>query len=123
MAVDTAAIRERPGRFDVAGLATSRLDALPPASRQLVEAMACLVHTVITLELAQRAMGEGDAQAEALVGGADPAGHGLLGIGDRAIALGGRFTVHSPTRRGDGAHGDAPDLRGPGRGSVDHAGG
>jgi predicted ATPase len=42
MAVDTAAIRERPGRFDVAGLATSRLDALPPASRQLVEATACL---------------------------------------------------------------------------------
>jgi signal transduction histidine kinase len=30
------------------------------------------------------------------VGGADPAGNGLVGIEDRATALGGRFTLHSP---------------------------
>jgi signal transduction histidine kinase len=30
------------------------------------------------------------------VGGADPGGHGLVGIEDRATTLGGRFTVHSP---------------------------
>ncbi|MGZ8648080.1 MAG: AAA family ATPase [Solirubrobacteraceae bacterium] len=30
------------------------------------------------------------------VGGADPGGHGLVGIEDRATALGGRFTLHSP---------------------------
>ena len=30
------------------------------------------------------------------VGGADPGGHGLIGIEDRATALGGRFTLHSP---------------------------
>jgi signal transduction histidine kinase len=33
-------------------------------------------------------------------GGADPQGHGLLGIGDRAAALGGRLRIHSP--RGEG---------------------
>jgi signal transduction histidine kinase len=30
------------------------------------------------------------------VGGADPGGHGLVGIGDRAIALGGRLDIQSP---------------------------
>jgi signal transduction histidine kinase len=30
------------------------------------------------------------------VGGADPGGHGLIGIEDRATALGGRFALHSP---------------------------
>jgi signal transduction histidine kinase/serine/threonine protein kinase len=30
------------------------------------------------------------------VGGADPDGHGLIGVDDRATALGGRFAVHSP---------------------------
>ena len=34
------------------------------------------------------------------VGGADPQGHGLLGIGDRAAALGGRLRIDSP--RGGG---------------------
>jgi signal transduction histidine kinase len=29
-------------------------------------------------------------------GGADPDGHGLLGLGDRAAALGGRLWVDSP---------------------------
>ena len=30
------------------------------------------------------------------IGGADPGGHGLVGIGDRVTALGGRFKVESP---------------------------
>ena len=30
------------------------------------------------------------------IGGADPAGHGLVGIGDRVSALGGRLEVTSP---------------------------
>jgi GAF domain-containing protein len=34
------------------------------------------------------------------IGGADPRGHGLLGIGDRAGALGGRMRVVSPPRGG-----------------------
>ncbi|WP_051323703.1 GAF domain-containing sensor histidine kinase [Candidatus Solirubrobacter pratensis] len=34
------------------------------------------------------------------VGGADPAGHGLVGIGDRATALGGRLRVESPAGGG-----------------------
>ncbi len=34
------------------------------------------------------------------VGGADPSGHGLVGIGDRATALGGRLKVESPAGGG-----------------------
>jgi GAF domain-containing protein len=34
------------------------------------------------------------------IGGADPGGHGLLGIGDRVAALGGELDVHSPTGGG-----------------------
>ena len=34
------------------------------------------------------------------VGGADPGGHGLVGIDDRVTALGGRLTILSP--RGGG---------------------
>jgi signal transduction histidine kinase len=34
------------------------------------------------------------------VGGADPAGYGLLGIGDRAAALGGRMRLDSPSGEG-----------------------
>jgi len=34
------------------------------------------------------------------VGGADPAGHGLLGIGDRVAALGGRLRIDSPPGAG-----------------------
>ena len=34
------------------------------------------------------------------IGGADPDGHGLVGLRDRAIALGGRLTVESPPGRG-----------------------
>lgn len=34
------------------------------------------------------------------IGGADPGGHGLVGLRDRAIALGGRLTVESPPGRG-----------------------
>jgi PAS domain S-box-containing protein len=34
------------------------------------------------------------------VGGANPEGHGLLGLRDRATALGGRLDVESPDRRG-----------------------
>ena len=34
------------------------------------------------------------------VGGADPDGHGLVGLGDRATALGGRLTVESPAGGG-----------------------
>ena len=36
------------------------------------------------------------------VGGADPCGSGLRGLADRVIALGGRFTLHSPA--GAGTH-------------------
>jgi signal transduction histidine kinase len=34
------------------------------------------------------------------IGGADPSGHGLLGIGDRAAALGGRLRIDSPRGAG-----------------------
>jgi signal transduction histidine kinase len=34
------------------------------------------------------------------LGGADPEGHGLLGLRDRATALGGRLDVKSPQRGG-----------------------
>ncbi len=30
------------------------------------------------------------------IGGADPGGHGLVGIGDRVTALGGRLKIESP---------------------------
>ena len=33
-------------------------------------------------------------------GGADPEGHGLVGLGDRATALGGRLSVESPPGSG-----------------------
>ena len=45
------------------------------------------------------------------IGGADPEGHGLLGIGDRVAALGGRLRIDSPRggrhRPGRGAAADA----------------
>ena len=34
------------------------------------------------------------------VGGADPTGHGLVGLADRVNALGGRLSVESPVGRG-----------------------
>ena len=34
------------------------------------------------------------------IGGADPRGHGLLGLGDRAAALGGRLEIDSPVGGG-----------------------
>ncbi len=34
------------------------------------------------------------------IGGADPSGHGLLGVGDRVAALGGRLRIDSPPRSG-----------------------
>jgi signal transduction histidine kinase len=34
------------------------------------------------------------------IGGADPGGHGLVGIGDRVTALGGRLTIESPVGGG-----------------------
>jgi GAF domain-containing protein len=34
------------------------------------------------------------------IGGADPAGHGLVGMGDRVTALGGRLKIESPARGG-----------------------
>ncbi|MDG6106311.1 AAA family ATPase [Dactylosporangium aurantiacum] len=39
---DAAAVRARLGRSEVAGLLAARVRALPPATRQLVEVMACL---------------------------------------------------------------------------------
>jgi PAS domain S-box-containing protein len=42
------------------------------------------------------------------IGGADPEGHGLLGIGDRAAALGGRLRIGQSARR----------RHGPGRGTA-----
>jgi signal transduction histidine kinase len=34
------------------------------------------------------------------IGGADPAGHGLVGLGDRVSALGGRLDIESPAGGG-----------------------
>ena len=34
------------------------------------------------------------------IGGADPNGHGLVGMADRVTALGGRLTVESPPGNG-----------------------
>jgi signal transduction histidine kinase len=34
------------------------------------------------------------------IGGADPDGHGLVGLGDRAMALGGRLEIDSPRSGG-----------------------
>ena len=34
------------------------------------------------------------------IGGADPDGQGLVGLGDRATALGGRLTIESPADGG-----------------------
>jgi signal transduction histidine kinase len=34
------------------------------------------------------------------IGGADPAGHGLVGMGDRLTALGGRLEIDSPAGGG-----------------------
>jgi signal transduction histidine kinase len=34
------------------------------------------------------------------IGGADPGGHGLVGIGDRVTALGGRLKIESPAGGG-----------------------
>jgi signal transduction histidine kinase len=34
------------------------------------------------------------------IGGADPGGHGLVGIGDRVTALGGRLEIDSPAGGG-----------------------
>ena len=42
------------------------------------------------------------------VGGADPSGHGLLGIGDRAAALGGRLRLDSPRGGGTVLTADLP---------------
>ncbi|MEU7876161.1 AAA family ATPase [Dactylosporangium sp. NPDC049140] len=39
---DEAAVRARLGRSDVAGLLAAGVDAMPPTSRRMVEAMACL---------------------------------------------------------------------------------
>jgi predicted ATPase/signal transduction histidine kinase len=39
---DSAAVRAHLGRSEVAGLVAGRVDALPPISRQMLEAMACL---------------------------------------------------------------------------------
>ncbi|WP_238009369.1 AAA family ATPase [Dactylosporangium sp. AC04546] len=39
---DAAAVRAHLGRSEVAGLLATRVDALPPASQRMVEAMACL---------------------------------------------------------------------------------
>ena len=44
------------------------------------------------------------------IGGADPAGHGLVGIGDRATALGGRLDSRArPAAAHRGRHAPAPD--------------
>jgi signal transduction histidine kinase len=34
------------------------------------------------------------------IGGADPDGHGLVGMGDRVTALGGHLTIESPPGSG-----------------------
>jgi signal transduction histidine kinase len=42
------------------------------------------------------------------VGGADPGGHGLLGMGDRVSALGGRLRIDSPPGGGTVVSADLP---------------
>jgi signal transduction histidine kinase len=42
------------------------------------------------------------------IGGADPDGHGLLGVADRAAALGGRVHIESPTGAGTVLAADLP---------------
>ncbi|WP_432970351.1 protein kinase domain-containing protein [Dactylosporangium sp. CA-233914] len=54
---DAAAVRAHLGRSDVAGLLAARVDALPPASQRLAEAMACLGGRV-DLSLLQTATAE-----------------------------------------------------------------
>ena len=54
---DTAAVRARLGQSELAGLPGARVDAMPPASRRLVEAMACLGGRA-GLSLLQAATGE-----------------------------------------------------------------
>jgi signal transduction histidine kinase len=54
---DAAAVRARLGRSELGGLSAARVDAMPPASRQLVEAMACLGGRA-GLSLLQAATGE-----------------------------------------------------------------
>ena len=54
---DAAAVRARLSRSELAGLPAARVDAMPPASRRLVEAMACLGGRA-ELSLLQAATGE-----------------------------------------------------------------
>jgi len=54
---DATAVRARLGQSELAGLPSARVDALPPASRRLVEAMACLGGRA-GLSLLQAATGE-----------------------------------------------------------------
>ena len=54
---DKAAVRARLGQSELAGLPRARVDAMPPASRRLVEAMACLGGRA-GLSLLQAATGE-----------------------------------------------------------------
>jgi signal transduction histidine kinase len=54
---DAAAVRAWLGRSELAGLSAARVAAMPPASRQLVEAMACLGGRA-ELSLLQAATGE-----------------------------------------------------------------
>jgi signal transduction histidine kinase len=54
---DAAAVRTQLDRSDLAALSAARVDAMPPQSRQLVEAMACLGGQV-ELTLLQAAAGE-----------------------------------------------------------------
>ena len=54
---DAAAARAHLGQSEVAGLLASRVEAMPAASRQLVEAMACLGGRA-ELSLLQAAVGE-----------------------------------------------------------------
>ena len=54
---DNAAVRAHLGRSEVAGLLAARVDVLPPPSRQVVEAMACLGGRA-ELSLLQAATGE-----------------------------------------------------------------
>jgi signal transduction histidine kinase len=47
------------------------------------------------------------------IGGADPSGHGLVGMSDRIAALGGRFAVDSPAGRGTVVTATLPAFRQP----------
>jgi signal transduction histidine kinase len=104
-----AGVRERVSDFDIpvsVDLPEERLDPGVEASAYFVIAEALtnvLKHARATRATVRGVLEDGALTVEVAddgVGGADPSGHGLLGIGDRVSALGGRLRVESPAGGG-----------------------